>query len=104
MAAYETYNGEKIKSSYFREWLELDTDHLVIGFDSDRQDHGVGFKLEYRIEVAETALASDVSDGLKSNLANLIEVIATKGQHKQRLVNRLDRLFTKYTSRMEKCG
>lgn len=49
MAKYETDGGTKIKSSAFREWLLLDTNHLVIAFDADKQNTGNGFSLEYQI-------------------------------------------------------
>ena len=40
----------KIQSKLFREWLQLDTDHLVVGFDSDQDTEGSGFILRWRFE------------------------------------------------------
>jgi hypothetical protein len=53
MSSLETLGGLKIKSKFFREWLLLDTDHLVIAFDSDSEKNFAGFELEYEI-IGET--------------------------------------------------
>lgn len=57
MAAYKTKNGEKIQSKLFRNWLELDSDHLVIGFDTDQNNEGAGFILRWRFDDAGTTTA-----------------------------------------------
>jgi len=49
MQSYETDGGDKYKSLRFQSWLTLNTNHLVIAFDSDSNSNGAGFKLEYEI-------------------------------------------------------
>lgn len=105
MADWETYNETKMRSSSFRQWLELPTSHLVVAFDTDRQVQGAGFKIFYEITGAgESAPANDVAKELNSGLDNLIDNFATKKQHKNRLEKKLVVLFQKYDSRMVKCG
>lgn len=105
MADWETYNETKMRSSSFRQWLELPTSHLVVAFDTDRQVQGAGFKIFYEITGAgQSAPADEVAKELNSGLDNLIDNFATKEQHKSRLGKRLVTLFQKYDSRMVKCG
>ena len=89
---------------FFQEWMELDTDHLVVAFDSDRLDSGIGFKLLYQISAHETASASEVREQLNTDLTNLIDLVATKTQHKGRLTTRLTKLFNMFDSRLAKCA
>jgi len=103
MAAQETFNGNKIQSKLFREWLTLDTAHLVIAFDSDRQQNEAGFQLEYRMDLPPAAIASVVRDDLLDDLKNLVTVVSTKPNHANRLTARLDKFFLKFTSRMQAC-
>ena len=63
MSAQKTKGGMKIQSKLFREWLELDTDHLVVGFDSDQDTEGAGFLLRWRFEqIATTTTAVATTD------------------------------------------
>ena len=61
MAAYKTKGGEKIQSKLFRNWLELDSDHLVIGFDTDQNNEGAGFILRWRFDDAGTTTAPETT-------------------------------------------
>lgn len=107
MANYETDGGSKYKSSLFRDWLLLETDHLVVAFDADRQTTGAGFRLSYEIvgdaPQQEIATIEQVGDHFESNLAQFVLNIAEKLPHQQRLTKRLEKLFTKFDSRMLKC-
>ena len=63
MSAHKTKGGVKIQSKLFREWLELDTDHLVVGFDSDQDTEGAGFLLRWRFEESATTTTVVTSTG-----------------------------------------
>jgi len=107
MAAHETFGGIKYKSSQFHDWLLLDTDHLVIAFDSDQQTTGKGFKVKYEIvgnpATGDEATIEEVGDHLEDNLADYIDAITDKAPHKARLSTRLKKLFNKFDTRMKKC-
>lgn len=104
MSKFETDGEIKIKSSAFRDWLLLDTNHLVIAFDSDKQKTGNGFNIEYQIigEPLQDTIET-VGDSLEANLHIFLTEVSDKVGHQGRLADHLTRLFTRFDSRMAKC-
>jgi hypothetical protein len=86
MTSSETFGGIKLKSKVFREWLLLDTDHLVIAFDSDTAKSFAGFELEYEIieETTDALVAPlEVIEKIEDDLTNYIHDITSKAPHAQ---------------------
>jgi len=109
MQSFETWGGEKLKSKTFHEWLLLDTNHLVVGFDSDQQKNGAGFELKYEIigkdANAPTIAAplDEVGDELEKGLDDLVTNHVKNEKKKTRLGARVQRLFSRFDLRMQKC-
>ena len=61
MAAHKTKGGVKIQSKLFRDWIVLDTDHLVVGFDSDQDNEGAGFILSWKFEESSAPTTTEVT-------------------------------------------
>lgn len=48
LSAQMTFNGTKIQSKNFQDWITLPTNHLVVAYDSDRLSQtGRGFRMVY---------------------------------------------------------
>lgn len=106
MSKFETHGGVKIPSYKFRDWLLLDTNDLVVAFDSDQRTNGKGFTLFYEIagdNVHSQGTLENVGDKFESNLHSFIMNITDKAPHQQRLVQRLEKLFAKFDYRMKRC-
>lgn len=107
MAAYETEGGTKIKSNKFHSWLLLDTNHLVVAFDTDSAGNDNGFVLHYEVvgnaPAQPQASIEDVGNALEDNLEDFILEITSLAPHQGRLSDRLTKLFNKFDSRMAKC-
>jgi len=109
----ETHGGVKIQSSKFRDWLSLDTNHLVVAFDSDQNANGQGFVLQYEIDgdvpeepVLPTVQAEleEIGNQVEEGLDNLITSLPKfPDQRKNRLAHRVKRLFEKFDTRMSRC-
>lgn len=67
LSAPMSFNGEKIESFKWQDWITLPTNHLVIGFDSDRlNEKNRGFRLVY-----ETYKDHVVPNVVKEEIKNL---------------------------------
>jgi len=105
----ETAGGVKIPSS---EWQQdngilLDTNHLVVAFDSDQEKTGAGFKIVFEIEgAAKTEMEQTVNeakDGLQTLADHYVDPAADP-KKAERIRKRMENLFRKFISRMDKCG
>ena len=103
-----TYNKEKIQSKYWQDWIQLPTNHLVIGFDSDRlYEHNRGFRLVYEI-VNEYTVPQPVRKEiiqLQKDEQQLRDDIFTPGDKyfdriSQKIKDHFDQLFEKW----HQCG
>ena len=108
MASGETFGGIKLKSKVFREWLLLDTDHLVIGFDSDSEQNFAGFELKYEIiepEITDPFVGplELVIDDMEDQLLKYIHEITSLAPHAERLETRLLKMLGKFDNRMRIC-
>lgn len=100
-------NYQKIRSSKFREGIVLDTNRLIIHFQSDQTDTGVGFSMEYEmVDLPKEKPIIQVGDDLEADLHGVIEALAPQiaDNHEQKLRERLTKLFKRFDSRMEKCN
>ncbi|CAG5089060.1 Oidioi.mRNA.OKI2018_I69.PAR.g12070.t1.cds [Oikopleura dioica] len=100
-------NGEKIQSYKFRDGIILDTNVLIVHFQSDQADKGVGFSMEYEMVNLPTQLPIiDVGDNLEEDLHGVIEALAPQlaDHHEEKLAARLTKLFKRFDSRMVKCN
>lgn len=68
----ETHGGSKIQSSKFRDWLSLDTNHMVVAFDSDQNANGQGFVLQVCIIQYYTVLLILLFKSLESIFDKLL--------------------------------
>jgi len=100
-------NGQKIQSKKFREGTILDTNRLIIHFQSDRSDTGAGFSMEYEmVDLPKEKPIIEVGDDLEADLHGVIQALAPQiaDNHEQKLRERLTKLFKRFDSRMEKCN
>ena len=63
LTAFNSFNGVKIQNAEWQDGaVELDTNHLQIGFDTDNQGTGKGFTINYEIVgLEEEATFEEVS-------------------------------------------
>jgi len=118
LTAFNSFNGVKIQNA---EWqagaVELDTNHLQIGFDTDNQGTGKGFTINYEIVgLEEEATFEEVSADLSNQLEDIFQHLAfdqlelntdlTEKAHDRIKANMQrihDNMFTKFNDLMDRC-
>merc|ERR1712157_558314 len=78
LTAFNSYNGVKITN---QEWqagpVELDTNHVRIGFDTDNQGTGAGFVINYEIVgLEEEATFDEIHQDLSNQLEDIFQNLA----------------------------
>lgn len=87
-------------------FYELDANHIVIGFDSDQQTSGVGFKIEYEIRGNTESVLTHEQNGNKLEdelIATIEQLISLTDPRRSRLTTRVERMFARFDTRMGMC-